>query len=354
MSDAQQRWEPPFRPVPIAPPRPADKSKGRPPRAFLSYAWESPPHTNWVINLAERLQGESGVEIILDQWYLVPGMDQLHFMEQGIENSDFVIVVCTPTYAERANSRDGGVGYESMAITSAFASRFQAPKFIPVLRSGDRNSSIPIYLRSMHSVDLRNDPYSQTEYEKLVRALHSEWVQPPPIGPRPAFSNRTRVPAATRGPVELTKPSIRDPQPNYVAWNDSDPGPCIDVVVKNSREVIEAWRAIGLEYPEPVKMKALLDTGAAVTVISKTFARHSKLLQTGETEIRVLGSLHKCGEHAGAICFPGTNLRPYDPIRILSADFVQERHYAILIGRDILRNWVITFDGRSRRVTITD
>ena len=55
-------------------------------------------------------------------------------MEQGIENSDFVIVICTPTYAERANSRDGGVGYESMVITSAFASRFRTPKFIPVLR----------------------------------------------------------------------------------------------------------------------------------------------------------------------------------------------------------------------------
>jgi hypothetical protein len=33
---------------------------------------------------------------------------------------------------------------------------------------------------------------------------------------------------------------------------------------------------------------------------------------------------------------------------------VQERHYAILIGRDILRNWTITFDGRSKRVTIAD
>jgi hypothetical protein len=63
-------------------------------------------------------------------------------------------------------------------------------------------------------------------------------------------------------------------------------------------------------------MKALLDTGAGVTVISKTFAKYCKLMQTGETEIRVLGSLHKCGEYAGAISFPGTNLRPFDPIRL--------------------------------------
>jgi hypothetical protein len=147
---------------------------------------------------------------------------------------------------------------------------------------------------------------------------------------------------------------IRDSEPNNVPWGDSDPGPCIDVVVTNSQDVIAAGRAVGLEYPEPVKMKALLDTGAAVTVISKTFATYCKLLQTGVTEIRVLGSMHKCGEHAGAISFPGTNLRPYDPIRIISADFVQERHYAILIGRDILRNWTITFDGRFKRVTITD
>jgi len=353
MSNAQQRSEPLFRPVPIAP-GPADTSKGRSPRAFLSYAWESDSHTKWIINLAERLQGKSGIEIILDQWYLVPGSDRLHFMEQGIEKSDFVIVVCTPTYAERANSRDGGVGYESMVITSAFASRFQAPKFIPVLRNGDWNSSVPVYLRSMQGVDLRNDPYLEAQYEQLIRALHSEWVQPPPLGPKPAFSNRTKVPATTSGLIEPSKPGIRDLKPNYLDWGDSDPGPCIDVIVMNSREVIEAGCTVGLEYPEPVKMKALLDTGASITVISKTFAKYCKLLQTGETEIRVLGSLHKCGEHAGAISFPGTNLRPYDPIRIVSADFVQERHYAILIGRDILRNWTITFDGRSKRVTIAD
>jgi hypothetical protein len=320
----------------------------------LSYAWESSSHTNWVINLAERLQGKSGIEIILDQWYLVPGSDRLHFMEQGIETSDFVIVVCTPVYAERANSRDGGVGYESMVITSAFASRFQTHKFIPVLCNGDWNSSVPVYLRSMQGVDLRNDPYSETQYEQLVRAVHNEWVQPPPLGPKPAFSIPAMRPATTGEQIERAKPRIRDKQPNSIPWGDSDPGPCIDVVVMNPREVIEAGRIVGLEYPEPVKMKALLDTGAAITVISKAFAKYCKLLQTGETEIRALGSLHKCGEHAGAIRFPGTNLRSYDPIRIISADFVQERHYAILIGRDILRNWTITFDGRQNVVRITD
>jgi hypothetical protein len=138
-------------------------------------------------------------------------------------------------------------------------------------------------------------------------------------------------------------------------FNQLDPGPCIDVIVMNSREVIEAGRALGLEYPEPLKMRALLDTGASVTVISKKFANYCKLFQTNEgSEITAIGATHRCGEHAGAISFPNTELRAVDPIRIVSADFAKERHYAILIGRDILRNWIISFDGRSKRVTITE
>jgi hypothetical protein len=138
-------------------------------------------------------------------------------------------------------------------------------------------------------------------------------------------------------------------------FDQTDPGPCIDVTVMNSRDVIEAGRAIGWEYPEPRQMRALLDTGASVTVISRIFADNCKLFQTNEgSEITAIGQTHRCAEHAGAISFPGTKLRPLDPIRIVSAAFPKARHYAILIGRDILRNWVITFDGRSKRVTITE
>lgn len=54
------------------------------PRAFLSYAWDDRDHQQWVVKLAERLQGESGVRVIFDAWHLKPGDDKLHFMEQGV------------------------------------------------------------------------------------------------------------------------------------------------------------------------------------------------------------------------------------------------------------------------------
>ena len=138
-------------------------------------------------------------------------------------------------------------------------------------------------------------------------------------------------------------------------FDQADPGPCINVSIMNSRHVIEAGRAIGFEYPEPRSMRALLDTGASITVISKVWANTCKLFQTSEgSEIASLGDIQHCGEHAGAISFPDTDLRPFDPARIVSAVFKKERFHAIIIGRDILRNWIITFDGRSKRVTITD
>lgn len=140
-------------------------------------------------------------------------------------------------------------------------------------------------------------------------------------------------------------------------WNPSDPndpGPLIDVSVMNSSEVLDAWRAEGLECPPPVKMKALLDTGAAVTIISKTFARHCKLYQTGVSQVRALGAQHTCGEHAGTVCFPNSDLHSFESIRILSGEFIRESHFACLIGRDILSRWTITLEGGSKRVTIVD
>jgi hypothetical protein len=160
------------------------------PRTFLSYSWDSRDHQEWVAKLAERLQGESGVEIIFDGWHLGPGGDKLHFMEQAVAGTNFVVVVCTPPYAERANKRQGGVGYESMVITSELAEHMSTNKFIPVLRKGTWDSSLPIYLKNRMGVNLSDEPYREDEYEKLLRVLHTEPIQPPPLGSKPVFSKK--------------------------------------------------------------------------------------------------------------------------------------------------------------------
>jgi hypothetical protein len=351
MSETERRSETSI--PPHASPKIEDKSTLVPPQAFLSYAWESDQHKIWVQKFAERLYGD-GVETILDYWGLPPGSDRPVFMERSIEQCRFVIVICTPTYAQKANSREGGVGYESMVLTAELAKKIDSRKIIPVLRSGDWSSSLPAYLQTKHGVNLRGDPYDEGEYEQLIRTLHGEPVRHPPLGPKPQFAARPAAATTYQGLIQQPGREAHEAKATRVKWDAGYPGPCIDVAVTNSRHVVEARPDIGLEYPEPFKMKALLDTGAAVTVISRTFAMHCKLYQTGVTEIKTLGALQKCGEHAGAISFPGTSLRPIDPIRIISADFIKEPYHACLIGWDILRNWKITFDGRANCVTISD
>lgn len=185
--DQDKLQRPPF-------PNPASSSKPPQgvPRVFLSYSWDDPAHQRWVREFADRLQGESGIEVIFDQWHLQPGDDKLHFMEQGVSKAGFVIIVCTPNYAERANLRSGGVGYESMVVTAELAEHMETKKFIPVLRMGTWDSAMPIYFKSKLGVNLSGEHYDEQEYVNLLRAIHREPVQPPPIGKRPDFSQETK------------------------------------------------------------------------------------------------------------------------------------------------------------------
>ena len=176
------------------------------PIVFISYSWDSEPHKQWVLDLASRLQGE-GVQIVLDRWHLERGGDKNIFMEKAVTTSKFVILICTPTYAERANNRAGGVGYEATIITAELAENINQKKFIPVLRHGDWQSSLPVWIKSKLGVDLRGDPYLETEYKDLLRTLHGEPLTPPPLGPKPAFGNGSLVDQEVV-PSQQTKASL--------------------------------------------------------------------------------------------------------------------------------------------------
>ena len=87
------------------------------PKVFISYSREGRDHQNWVLQLAQSLR-QKGVDVALDQWDLTPGSDMTRFMESQIRDSDFGILVCTPTYAQKSNIPSGGVGYEKNIISA--------------------------------------------------------------------------------------------------------------------------------------------------------------------------------------------------------------------------------------------
>ena len=162
------------------------------PSAFISYSWDSEEHRRWVIALATRLR-EKGVNVVLDHWHLKLGADKTLFMEKAIRESDHVLLICTPKYKEKADGRLGGVGWEASIVTAELADDLTQTKFIPVLREESFKATLPIWLKNRVGVDLSADPYSEDEFQLLLRDLHEAAVAPPPLGPAPAFSEEARA-----------------------------------------------------------------------------------------------------------------------------------------------------------------
>ncbi|SRR6266481_2085182 len=155
-------------------------------QTFISYSWDSEEHKTWVESFATTLR-QSGVDVVLDRWHLPPGTDMYHFMERSVRSAQFVLVICTPTYAAKAENRVGGVGYEATIITTQLARQTQQRKFIPILRSGNWTSAVPLWLASRRGLDFSANPYSPSEFHNLLRTLHREEVQAPTLGPLPPF-----------------------------------------------------------------------------------------------------------------------------------------------------------------------
>jgi hypothetical protein len=162
------------------------------PKCFISYSWDNEEHKKWVLNLATKLQA-NGVETSLDQWDTYPGIDLTKYMETCVRESDFVAMICTPTYAVKANEGKGGVGYEKTIITGEIFETISSPKkFIPVLRNGTPKDALPSFLKSKLFIDFRKESEFQSNIEELLRHIHQKPKNiKPPLGSKPSFAENT-------------------------------------------------------------------------------------------------------------------------------------------------------------------
>jgi predicted aspartyl protease len=121
-------------------------------------------------------------------------------------------------------------------------------------------------------------------------------------------------------------------------------GPCIFISISAPQLEVEEGRKVGLEYPPPFRVRALIDTGASITVVNPQVVQTCKLRQTGYAEIVAAGSSGRYTEHAAAIQFPDNGLEGFELIRLVACPIVRQP-VSCLIGRDILRRWVLTYNG---------
>ncbi|MDP3426471.1 MAG: toll/interleukin-1 receptor domain-containing protein, partial [Humidesulfovibrio sp.] len=119
------------------------------PCVFISYCWYKEETREWVLRLAEDLQG-LGVHVTIDAWDLKEGQDVYAFMESCVTSTeiDRVLIVCDKAYAQKADARSGGVGAETAIISKKVYDKVDQTKFFPIIleRAEDGQPCLPTYL----------------------------------------------------------------------------------------------------------------------------------------------------------------------------------------------------------------
>lgn len=162
------------------------------PKVFISYCWTNNKYVEKVVKFARSLR-EDGIDVKLDQFHLKPGNDVNDFMEKCITDPSIknVLILLSPDYKIKADSRKGGTGTETQIISGEVYSKVDNTKFIPIIfdKNGEEiDKCIPIYLRQRRWIDMSDESNYNEEYVELVKLLYgkSKYVENP-LGNKPKW-----------------------------------------------------------------------------------------------------------------------------------------------------------------------
>lgn len=170
-------------------------------KAFISYAWDSEEHKNWVLKLATDLLSH-GVDTLFDQWDVRLGNDLPFFMEQGLTDSRFVLCICSDKYIEKANRGIGGAGYEKRIIASEMMNNSDKRYIIPIIKGNSRTEKVPTFLSGLRYVDFDNRNYFDCYQELLERIYDEDIRKKPPLGKNPFVSTEISDQITTKLNIE--------------------------------------------------------------------------------------------------------------------------------------------------------
>lgn len=162
------------------------------PRVFISYAGNDPVNRLWVKDLAGKLR-RNGVDARLDMFHLKPGQELPQWMTNELMMADKVLLICDSYYVEKADSRRGGVGWETMIIQGDMLLHSDTCKYICIVRNQEIDKGLPIYARSRYSLHWPEAEVPETDFQALLYNIFDCDMEPE-LGQIPAFI-RERVAA---------------------------------------------------------------------------------------------------------------------------------------------------------------
>ena len=215
---------------------PARQSSERAPEVFISYSHDSEQHVNRVLKLANRLRTD-GIDATIDQEENPPPLNWRSWLQEQIEQSDFVLVICSATYRRRFYETGGEVpASEEVIIHRWLRERgSQEPKFLPVIFERTDGQFIPDVFPPGSLINLS----SRKGYGHLLRTL----------GLRPGQSKAGQG-GTTQGPE--TKPGTESlgggtpaTEVDFAKLKQSD-------FTQYAWDVLQAARRLGESQPKPL------------------------------------------------------------------------------------------------------
>lgn len=84
------------------------------PTVFVSYSWDDINHQQWVMGLTNELR-KQGIDATMDIFETQLQTINLNaMMVSKIKDSDYIVVVLTENYAQKADEMKEGVGFETL------------------------------------------------------------------------------------------------------------------------------------------------------------------------------------------------------------------------------------------------
>lgn len=134
----------------------------------------------------------------------------------------------------------------------------------------------------------------------------------------------------------------------YITAQIIEAGPVVELLVGITAPRRDLLTKHGMSVPPRLPVKALIDTGSAVTALAPEIIQALDLSVTGQTDIITASTPHPCNAYDISLSLAdpdGVEMHlPFLPI--IESSFLSTLGIRALLGRDVLAYCLVVYDGQ--------